>query len=84
MRRPKALPTGGLIGDGTSPSNRNRGTSGAWAGSGDGGEQGFGIGNPGNTADTTVMSDSTTGYGQVKYTFNIGTYDVTVAQLWRF
>ena len=38
------------------------------------------VGNPGNAADTTVMSDSTTGYGQVKYTFNIGTYDVTVAQ----
>ena len=43
------------------------------------------VGNPGNAADTKVMStDSTTGYGSVGYTFNIGTYDVTVSQYTAF
>jgi sulfatase modifying factor 1 len=35
------------------------------------------VGNPDNPADTTVMSDRTTGYGSVPYSYNIGTYDVT-------
>ena len=42
------------------------------------------VGNPNNAADTTVMNDSTTGYGQVNYTFNIGTYDVTLTQYTSF
>ena len=42
------------------------------------------VGDPGNAADTTVMNDSTTGYGSVGYTFNIGTYDVTLTQYTAF
>jgi formylglycine-generating enzyme required for sulfatase activity len=38
------------------------------------------VGNPGNVADTVVMDDGTTGYGSVPYTFNMGSYDVTVGQ----
>ena len=38
------------------------------------------VGNPGNSADTTLMSDGTSGYGSVSYVYNIGTYDVTVSQ----
>jgi sulfatase modifying factor 1 len=38
------------------------------------------VGNPGNPADTTVMTDGTTGYGSVPYDYNIGTYDVTNSQ----
>ena len=38
------------------------------------------VGNAGNPADTTVMSDGTSGYGSVPYTYNIGTYDVTTSQ----
>jgi formylglycine-generating enzyme required for sulfatase activity len=38
------------------------------------------VGNPGNAADTTLMSDGTSGYGSVSYVYNIGTYDVTVTQ----
>jgi formylglycine-generating enzyme len=46
------------------------------------------IGNPGNAADTAVMSkpqgatyvDLTTGYGSVGYTYQISKYDVTNAQ----
>lgn len=39
---------------------------------------------PGNTADTEVMSDGTTGYGSVGYTYNIGKYEVTAAQYTAF
>jgi len=43
------------------------------------------VGNPGNAADTAVMfEDHTTGYGSVGYTFNIGTYDVTLTQYTAF
>jgi sulfatase modifying factor 1 len=38
------------------------------------------VGNPGNAADTTVMTDGTSGYGSVPYAYNIGTYDVTNSQ----
>ena len=42
------------------------------------------VGNPGNAADTTVESDSTTGYGSVAYDYKMGAYDVTVAQYVQF
>lgn len=42
------------------------------------------VGNPGNAADTTVMSDGTTGYGSVPYNYSIGTYDVTSNQYAEF
>jgi formylglycine-generating enzyme required for sulfatase activity len=42
------------------------------------------VGNPGNAADTTVMSDGTTGYGSVPYTYQMGKYDVTVGQYTAF
>ena len=38
------------------------------------------VGNPGNAPDTVVMTDGTTGYGSVPYSYNIGTYDVTNSQ----
>ena len=39
------------------------------------------VGNPGNTADTEVMTtDGTTGYGSVGYTYQIGKYEVTAGQ----
>ena len=39
------------------------------------------VGDPGNVADTTVMTtDSTTGYGSVPYAYQMGKYDVTLAQ----
>jgi formylglycine-generating enzyme required for sulfatase activity len=38
------------------------------------------VGNPNNSADTTVMDDGTTGYGSVSHAYNIGTYDVTNSQ----
>jgi len=38
------------------------------------------IGNAGNTADTVVMNDGTTGYGAVGYNYRIGKYEVTNAQ----
>ena len=39
------------------------------------------VGNPGNAPDTTVMvTDTTSGYGSVSYTYSIGTYDVTLGQ----
>jgi alpha-galactosidase len=38
------------------------------------------VGDPGNVADSTVMNDGTSGYGSVPYTFNMGKYDVTLAQ----
>jgi sulfatase modifying factor 1 len=42
------------------------------------------IGNPGNPADTQVMNDGTTGYGSVPYVYQIGKYDVTIAQYVEF
>jgi formylglycine-generating enzyme len=42
------------------------------------------VGNPGNPADTTLMSDGTSGYGSVGYNYNIGTYDVTNSQYAEF
>jgi formylglycine-generating enzyme len=38
------------------------------------------IGNAGNIADTRVMNDGTTGYGQVSYAYNIGQHEVTTGQ----
>ena len=39
------------------------------------------IGNPGNPADTAIMTtDHTTGYGAVAYNYSIDKYDVTVGQ----
>ena len=42
------------------------------------------VGNPGNAPDTVVEGDGTTGYGAVPYSYNIGTYDVTVSQYVEF
>jgi formylglycine-generating enzyme required for sulfatase activity len=43
------------------------------------------IGNPGNAADTEVMTnDGTTGYGSAGYTYNIGKYEVTTRQYTEF
>ena len=42
------------------------------------------MGNPGNTADTIVMHDGTTGYGSVPYVYQMGKYDVTTAQYCQF
>ena len=42
------------------------------------------VGDPGNAADTRVMSDGTTGYGSVGYTYQMGKYDVTTAQYCQF
>jgi formylglycine-generating enzyme required for sulfatase activity len=42
------------------------------------------VGNPGNAADTEVMSDGTTGYGSVDCTYNIGKYEVTAGQYTEF
>ena len=38
------------------------------------------VGDPRNAADTLVMSDGTSGYGSVAYTYKIGKYNVTSAQ----
>jgi formylglycine-generating enzyme required for sulfatase activity len=38
------------------------------------------IGNPGNPADPRIMSDGTSGYGHVQYTYQIMSYAVTNAQ----
>ena len=38
------------------------------------------VGDVGNAADTTVMDDSTTGYGSLSYNYNISKYDVTYTQ----
>jgi formylglycine-generating enzyme len=38
------------------------------------------IDNPGNVADTRVMSDGSTGYGAVGYKYKIGKYEITNAQ----
>lgn len=42
------------------------------------------IGNPGNPADTEVMTDDTTGYGSVPYAYRIGKFEVTVGQYVEF
>ena len=42
------------------------------------------VGNPGNAADTQMMSDGTTGYGAVPYEYRIGKYEVTNAQYAEF
>jgi formylglycine-generating enzyme len=43
------------------------------------------IGNPGNPADTAVMTtDGSTGYGSVDHAFRLGKYDVTVGQYTAF
>jgi len=43
------------------------------------------VGNPGNAADTEVMStDGTTGYGGVDYAYRIGKYEVTTDQYTEF
>jgi formylglycine-generating enzyme len=38
------------------------------------------VGNPGNSPDAAIMTDSTTGYGAVGYTFQIAKYETTVDQ----
>jgi formylglycine-generating enzyme required for sulfatase activity len=42
------------------------------------------VGNTGNVGDTLVVSDGTTGYGSVSYTYNIGKYEVTTGQYTAF
>jgi formylglycine-generating enzyme required for sulfatase activity len=43
------------------------------------------VGDPGNAADTAVMTvDGTTGYGSVPYVYQMGKYDVTVGQYCQF
>jgi hypothetical protein len=42
------------------------------------------VGDAGNAADTAVMSDFTSGYGAVDHAYQIGKYDVTVAQYTQF
>ena len=42
------------------------------------------VGNKGNTADTRLMDDGTTGYGSVGYAYNIGKYEVTAGQYTAF
>jgi formylglycine-generating enzyme len=42
------------------------------------------VGDPVNAADTRVASDGTTGYGAVGYTYQMGKYDVTLAQYCQF
>ena len=42
------------------------------------------VSDPGNPADTEVMSDGTTGYGAVPYTYKIGRHPVTNAQYAEF
>ena len=43
------------------------------------------VGDPGNVADTMVMTtDQTTGYGAVNYIYQIGKYEVTTAQYCQF
>jgi sulfatase modifying factor 1 len=38
------------------------------------------VGDPGNTSDTQIMIDGTTGYGGVGYSYRMGTYEVTAGQ----
>ena len=42
------------------------------------------VGDAGNVADTELMNDSTTGYGSVATTYNIGKYAVTNGQYIEF
>jgi len=42
------------------------------------------VGNPGNAPDPTRDQDSTSGYGSVAYTYDIGEYDVTDSQYCTF
>ena len=43
------------------------------------------VGDPNNPPDTTVMvTDGTTGYGSVSYVYQMGKYDVTLAQYTQF
>jgi formylglycine-generating enzyme len=42
------------------------------------------VGDPGNAVDSSVMSDGTTGYGSVAYSYNIGKYEVTAGQYTEF
>jgi hypothetical protein len=43
------------------------------------------VGNPGNAADTEIMvTDGTSGYGSVPYSFRIGKYEVTAGQYTEF
>jgi len=42
------------------------------------------VANTKNAADTTVMNDSTSGYGTVDYAYQMGTYEVTNAQYTQF
>jgi formylglycine-generating enzyme len=42
------------------------------------------VGDPGNAADSVRQSDRTKGYGSVPYVYQIGKYDVTVAQYCEF
>src|SRR6187551_1317669 len=42
------------------------------------------VGNPGNSPDTDVMYDGTTGYGSVGYGYRIGKYEVTAGQYTEF
>jgi formylglycine-generating enzyme required for sulfatase activity len=42
------------------------------------------VGNPGNSPDTAVMTDNTTGYGSVAYAYQISKYEVTNAQYAEF
>jgi formylglycine-generating enzyme len=42
------------------------------------------VGDPGNTGDSKIMDDNSSGYGAVSYVYKIGTYDVTAAQYTQF
>jgi formylglycine-generating enzyme required for sulfatase activity len=42
------------------------------------------VGDPGNAPDTVVMNNGTSGYGSVPYVYQMGKYDVTVAQYCQF
>ncbi len=42
------------------------------------------VGDPNNPPDTTVDIDGTTGYGSVSYVYQMGKYDVTMAQYTQF
>jgi hypothetical protein len=42
------------------------------------------VGNPGNAQDTREMTDGTTGYGSVGYSYQIGKYEVTAGKYTEF
>src|SRR4051812_9590794 len=42
------------------------------------------VGNPGNPADTEIMTDATTGYGSVPYSYRLGKYETTAGQYTEF